>query len=606
MVSGRLKRCARALIFTNLVIAGIAITAPGFGLPTIDTGPFWPLKLGHVGSPYSDQLPTATYSYISGRLSAGTSIFTNGRLAGQPTEAGVFTMVLRATEPSGRSYPVRLSQTVRRANESDLRRVAPSFENIGPFNTTVDNITVNLVSTFDRQRITTSVRVVRPVGAPGPRPLLMFHRGRGFDHTDYTLLQAHIASHGIAVASVRDSYSFAGGSFSAGQSTYDFFRPELGMQSASAVVEGVSDFLLDQSADQGSRFSGSFDGENLFMAGHSRGGGASHASHQRSFELRLKGLIYLMAFDLRFFRETAPPAQSPAYAIFADNPRTPSLIIAGENDGDLTFPIADQLLDRATGPATQVTLYGGVHNLIGDNNPAEGRALISRTQERVRTADWIVAFIKRWSEDDTDLDWRLYGGAAQGSQTVAVASRMPAARTVSFEDAQDGDVNRNLLGRNLVAGLRRRELSNFPPVGDLPNVGIRHTLLTPSDQVSIWRMASDLPLDLSAHQRLVVRLTQNEGTGWSGMSVWFRIIDADGKQSYHRASGPGLAGSKLPQFDGLSPHERFVDMHVDLDDFGLVADPASRGRLVALDMFLVVEDSRRAPTSVAVDDVRFE
>ena len=84
-----------------------------------------------------------------------------------------------------------------------------------------------------------------------------------------------------------------------------------------------------------------------------------------------------------------PPSQRiQTYPIFAANPRTPSLIIAAENDGDLTYPIADQLIDRATGPTTQVTIYGGVHNLISDSHSAEGSARITRTQERRRVADW--------------------------------------------------------------------------------------------------------------------------------------------------------------------------------------------------------------------------
>src|SRR5690606_38668469 len=132
---------------------------------------------------------------------------------------------------------------------------------------------------------------------------------------------------------------------------------------------------------------GAFDPDALFFAGHSRGGGAVHASHTRSFELRLRGLIYLMAFDLRYFAETAPPGLAPAYPIFDAQPRTPSLIIAAENDGDLTYPIADQLIDRATGPTTQVTLYGGVHNLISDAHPAEGDARISRSEQTARVAD---------------------------------------------------------------------------------------------------------------------------------------------------------------------------------------------------------------------------
>lgn len=610
MVPGRLNvtRVPKqaALVATASLLAVVLLAWPGRAVPQLDPGPFWPLVVGHTGSTYSDRLPAGpTYQRVSGRLASGLRVSSSGRVSGSPTETGTFSAVYEAREPNGSRYPVRLGLTVFKSDESDLSRQTPSFRRDGPYTTRTSTLTVDLTSTFDGQRIRTEVRLVRPVGATGPRPLLLFHRGRGFDHDDYTRLHARIASWGIAVASVEDAYSFAGRTFRAGNRSYDMFRAELGMQSASGVVDALADYLLDRSSDPQDSLGGSFDAENLFFAGHSRGGGAAHASHHRSFLLRLKGVIYLMAFDLRFFDAVRPPATSPAYSIEAAHPRVPSLMIAAENDGDLTYPIADQLIDRATGPATQVTLYGGVHNLIGDTAPSEGRNLISRTEERTAVADWMICFLKRWSEQDSDLDWRLYGGGHQGSGSVGVTSWRPSARMINVEDAQDNDLSRNLLGRNLVANLRRQEGSLHPSVGDLPSVGLGHVLLTPTDQVSIWRMASDRALDLTRHTRVVLRVAQTGTRGWSRTGLWLRILDGQGGQSYFRVWDPAQGGL-LPDYTGLSPHDRFVDVHVDLDRFfaggGTAADLSAA---LALDLF-VIDNGMASRDRVVVDAVRFE
>lgn len=602
MVSRRLNLGVAALAAASavLVLAPRART-----VPVVDPGPFWPLRVAHVGQAFSDALPRgATYTLDSGRLPQGLRLV-GGRVEGTPTETGVFEPVLEAREASGAAYPVRLHLTVRDQDERDLAAPARSFERAGPYATQTADLRLDVRSTFDARTVRTRVRLTLPVGLGRPAPLLLFHRGRGFDHDSYGAFHALIASHGVAVASVEDRLSFAGASFDGGDDEYDYDRPELGMESASGVVEAVADHLLARSSDASDALGGAFDEDALFLAGHSRGGGATHASHQRSFELRLRGLIYLMAFDLRYFAETAPPGLAPAYPIFDAQPRTPSLIIAAENDGDLTFPIADQLIDRATGPTTQVTLYGGVHNLISDDHPAEGDARITRAQETARVADWIVCFVKRWTEGDTSLDGRLYGPAHQGSTAYGVASWCPSARTLLLEDAQDTSADRNLVGRNLVGGLRRREQSIYPEMAYFSRLGLRHTLLTPSADQSVWRLASDRPLDTRGHRRLTFRALQTSTYGWSGLGLWVRLIDAAGTQAWARVHEPSSGGA-LPTWDRSSPHDRFVEVNVDLADFAASGDtPFDRSQVAAVDLVLVRRTASRV-RSVAVDAVRFE
>lgn len=597
-----------ALVMPVFVAALLISFAPrGVAIPVNDPGPFVALEVGHTGQSYSDALPSGTnYTLVSGRLPNGLSVSSSGRVSGTPSETGSFNATFEARS-SGSVIPVRAELTVYRADERDLQRSTPQFLTTGPYGVETSSFLMDVTNTFDGRAIRTRVRVARPRNLGRAAPLLLYHRGRGFDEDSYTRFHGLIASHGIAVASVEDAYSFAGDSFSAQNSFYDWHRAELGMQSASGVVEAMADRLLNRSADPSDVYFNAFDGENLFMAGHSRGGGAVHASHHRNFELRLKGVIYLMAFDLRYFNEVRAPVSAPADEIATAQPRLPSLIIAAENDGDLTYPICDQLIDRSTGPTTQVTLYGGVHNLISDSHPAEGQARITRQQETSRVADWIVAFVQRWSQNDTSLDYRLYGGGHQGDQTVGVTSWRPSNRTLLTEDAQDADIDRNLRGQNLVANLRRRETSTYPVVGDMRTLGLKHVLLTPTSQVSVWRQTSDTNLDLSGHTRVVWRMSQDGSRGYENASIWLRLLDGVGGVSWYRVHSPGVSGSHLPSHNGISPLDRFVDVSVDLDQFfqGNGAPKADLARARAIDVF-VVDEGGFSGRSVAIDAFRFE
>ncbi|MDC3378833.1 putative Ig domain-containing protein [Planctomycetota bacterium] len=610
MVSRRLmsRRSLVAGSIALLLALGAALPAV-VAVPPNDPGPFYPLVVGYEGLDYSDALPSgAVYSLRSGGLPGGLTMSRSGGVSGTPSETGTFRAVYDAEERNGNRYPVRLALTVFASDESNRPTRAASFTRSGPFRVSVENTFVDMRSSFDNERIRTQVRTVVPRGS-GPFPVLLFHRGRGFDHDSYTTLHEKIASHGIAVVSVRDSFSFTGDTFRATQTVYDRNRAELGMQSASAVVEGVTDALLTRSIDPTDTLYNTLDADAIFFAGHSRGGGAVHASHERSFQLRLRGVIYLMAFDLRYFDACRPPnGRRPAYPIFDSQPRTPSLIIAAENDGDLTYPIADELIDRAAGPTTQVTVYGGVHNLISDSHGAEGNARISRTSEQTQVADWIVCFIKRWAEDDLRCDRRLYGEEHEADTDVGVAYWRPSARTLLLEDAQDADDARNLVGRNLVLNMRRRETSLYPAMGDFPSLGLQHTLVTPTDKVSAWRLASDTPIDTTDHARLVLRTAQTSDYGWSWCGLWARAIDVNGNEAWQRIHEPSAAGSPFPDpTNAISTHARFLEVGIKLDDFFVSqGNPAvDFSQITAVDLFVVVRDQARAG-SVAFDMVRFE
>ena len=190
-------RVAAAFLWGVLLLG---VSSTGRAVPNLDPGSFVPLKLGHEGESYADALPAGpTYRLVSGRLPSGLDVTSAGRFRGTPRQRGTFAAVFEATQGS-RSYPVRVAMTVYAADESDLKQRTPSFKRTGPYATEVETIALSLTSTFDQERMNTLVRVVRPRGASGPRPLLLFHRGRGFDEDSYTRLHERIASWGIAVA----------------------------------------------------------------------------------------------------------------------------------------------------------------------------------------------------------------------------------------------------------------------------------------------------------------------------------------------------------------------------------------------------------------------
>ena len=124
------RRLSSGLVFALCVGMGVFVPGWGTALPTVDPGPFWPLKVGHRGEVYQDALPRgATYNVRSGQFPAGVDLASDGRVAGTPGEIGTFNVELEAREiASGLRYPVRLALTVREPDERDLTDATPSFE----------------------------------------------------------------------------------------------------------------------------------------------------------------------------------------------------------------------------------------------------------------------------------------------------------------------------------------------------------------------------------------------------------------------------------------------------------------------------------------------
>ncbi len=581
--------------------------------------PFAALAVGHVGRPYADHVrdafdaPVRSYRLVSGTLPGGLALDgTTGEVRGTPQEARVARLRIAATPVAGGAeLEVRASVAILSANEAEVRR-GQSFEAQGPQTVRLYSSSFTWTSSFDGRARPATVYIYVPSGPAGRLPLLVFHRGRGFGHDDYGGLLSRVASHGVICASVSDEQSFASPRApSSAERQYDSTRPELGMESASAAQEATLDHLLGIAARSGNVLSGRIDAEEVFFAGHSRGGGATHASHARSIPLRAKGAIYFMAFDLRFFSQTAPPGVAPAYPIATSQARLPSLVISAEEDGDLVYPIADELIDRATGPTTFVTVYGAIHNYLGDRNPAEATARITRAEQQARIASFVVAFIRRWAQDDVSLEGFLYGDEHATSTRAGVASWRRSSPTLLVDDFQDADPTRNVLGgANTVSGLTRSEQPVYPSTGSFSSLGLRHSILTFRSASSSLRLSlggTGVTRDVSGHRVLLARVLQTAGTGYR-LGMWLRLTDGAGRSALVKvAAENGSSLGFLPARTTTSAPalDRFLTLSVPLVRF-TQATPSLDLRSIASIDVVFNTPSERTSRQVAIDDVRFE
>lgn len=602
----------RSVVARCFLVAGVAA---GFGAGLIAQGapgaradaPFVSLATGHAGRPYQDVIafPGASKNFrvTAGSLPDGLTLNNQtGVVSGTPLGSRVAHVRVAAQDGQGVEREGRIDIAILTPNETEVVR-GQSFEATGPYTTSKRTLSMQWKSSFDQKTRPATVIVYAPQGTVGGRPLLVFHRGRGFGHDDYHDFLGRIASWGIVCASMSDEQSFYNPrNPNAAEFNYDGSRAELGMESASAAQEATLDFVLGLAADPQDALAGMVDPENVFFAGHSRGGGATHGSHVREATLRAKGVIYFMAFDLRYFDECRMPGTAPAYGVPTAQDRLPSLVISAGNDGDLTYPIADEFIDRATGPTTFVTVYGGVHNFLGDANADEGGATISRLDEQKRVGSFVVAFIRRWSLGDVSLDGYLYGNEHAGSKTVGVSSWRRTSPTLLVEDFQDASTTTNKLGgSNTLVNLRETERSAYPSTGDYASLGLRHGIITfDQNQWSAFRMGFGAR-DVSGYRNVIARVLQTKTSGWN-VALWGQLADTSGQTATVKiASGQADLGYLPPR---TVRGDRFVSVFMPLAQFKAQNPSINLGSInrVALSFQTTGSDTRQ----VVVDDVRFE
>jgi putative Ig domain-containing protein len=587
-------------------------------------GPFVALKSARVGDAYSDDVSFAVsgafqWGLLSGTLPDGITLDpATGILSGTPTTPtnGKFTLYARTTPTD--ATPIRCELAVFSPAETEWV-AGQNFIANGPFTVVQTADSTTFTSSFDGNVYTTNLNIYSPTLASitSPLPLFVMHRGRGFNYLDYDLFLTHVASYGYICVSVEDYQSICEGGGPAPDLTYDGPcpfgpSPPPGMENGSAFQEAAIERMLARNATPADPFEGKVDDTNVYVGGHSRGGGSTHGSHVRGLDVQINGAVYFMAYDLRNFSEVNPDPPAPVpptYDIPDVQPRLPSLLIMAENDGDLTYPTADQIIERASGQATSVTVYGAVHSYLGDtNNYDEGAAYITRQKEQDVIVNQVVAFLKRWSGPDLSLEGFLYGDEFAGSADVGVAALRNMTDPVWIDDYQDGDTAHNLLGgTNSLSGGSRQEAPIYPATGDLPSLGIKQNILTFSANSSNY--TTNLPaVDVTAEKRLVFRCGQTSANGYDWVTFDARLSDGTNNATVRLFDRTAPSTTYLPDYASGNPrvYDRFVQVEVPLSQF-LAATPAlDLSAVTSVQLLFSFAGTPPASNQIYLDDLRFE
>ncbi len=576
-------------------------------------GPFVAMKSGRVGNTYSDSVafavPGATFWMLAtGAIPAGIVLDSaTGGFSGAPTIAGTSTFTLYA-RAGAFATPVRCALSVFSAAETEWV-AGQSFIPNGPATVTTTSDSFTFTNSFNATSYTTNLRIYHPTLASitSPAALLVFHRGRGFNYLDYDNILTRISRYGFICASVEDYQAFFSPAAPAPSTYYDSTRPDAGMLLASGAQEAALNRMVARSQTIGDAFENKIDADRLFVGGHSRGGGATHGSHTRALSLKIRGVIDCMFFDLRYFTETEPPATAPDYDIPTLFPRLPALSLVAENDNDLTYPIADQLIDRVQGPSTAVTIYGACHNYTGDINAAESGSApyITRIVQQDIMVNFMVAFLRRWADLDLSVEGFLYGGEWMGSTAVGVNYHRGLSAPVLVDDFQNAGAATNLLGgANSFTGGSRVETSVYPSSFDnFGSLGMKHNILTFSATSSTYKTV--LPnTNVSPTRRLLWRCGQTTATGYDWLTLNVRITDGSGATStvtIFDAAAPSSA--YLPDYTGAPRvYDRFVEVQVPLSAFGGV----NLSSVASVEFLFTFSSTPTASQQFYMDQLRFE
>lgn len=641
------------------IVAGANIGISVSALTLINQpGPFVALKSCRVGTPYSDSVsfaaPSGTIGYgqLSGYLPTGLVLnATNGAITGTPTVAGSYAFTVYASLPGAQAQAIRCALAVFSTTETEVVagqnfKIPGPYAAIGPvletFSFTSSYDALNYPSTTPTTPPTAPCRVEyyypNFAVAPSPAPVFVHHRGRGFNMVDYHALGQHLASYGFIYVSVEDYQSFldnggAGMPDAFGNPTqtalpssvYDISAAERGMLSASAFQEAVLDWVISRNSQLGHGLYNRMDVERVFAGGHSRGGGATQATHVRSKpyifngtqrqNVNFRGVVYFMAFDLRYFGTTIS-GTAQVYPIPTAQPRLPCLAIAAEKDGDLFYPICDQFIDRATGPTTFATIYGGCHAYLSDAGTYDAaNASITRLQQQQRMFQLVVAFLRRWSSLDLSVDGMLYKNELAGSPEVGMTALRNMMEMTIIDSHQDASPSFNSLGgsNSMAAGSFSNAGNVYPALGYLFTTDIRHNILTLNPGATAV-YTTTIPAafqNQSRARRLVFRcgtidITPEALKGFDWVTIRVRLTSGAGATStitlFDRQAG---GGGYLPDYQGgPNVYDRFVDASIPLGAF-VGRNPAFNQSQIS-NVELIFETDIGTTRQFYFDDIRFE
>ncbi len=245
---------------------------------------------------------------------------------------------------------------------------------------------------------------------------------------------------------------------------------QLGYGRASGFQEAAWTRLEELNRDPSSALFGRVDSDNVFFAGHSRGGATTWLNSVFLAD-RIRGIIPIMPTDPRREVCLVPNHLPPDWF-----PPLPTLAISAERDVDATFAQPDGMVETALesgGARTHVTLYGAKHTYMLDERVGESerpclndgtpllanRVSISREEEHKRIRHWIVAFLNRQALGDLRLEGQLYLNEQSlnpdaGTSQHAVYGRrdLCVGETLLVDDHENEDSGENRLGGSNVLG----------------------------------------------------------------------------------------------------------------------------------------------------------
>ena len=643
---------------------GAGLSVMERGLMAGSPGAFWPLKTARVGMEVRDTLAGAVdraerYVIAEGAFPAGLTLDeASGLVTGKPEQPGVYEFVVGAVR-GGEVLPIRAWMAVFSGDESEVVR-GQDFSRPGPNTVVRDQKSFTYVSSFNVEGFhptlghprtyTVDVLTYYPseIARMGKLPVLIFQHATGFGFDEYHDLLGRVAAHGYIVVTAAEYHSYIGNNrYHPDRDDYFLIDNAVaGMEEGSATQEALIGFLerRDATPSEGADpLRGKVDFTKLVMMGHSRGGGSTHASHARGLNLAvanstsgasygLRGVIYCQGYDLRAIPDDAqPPGIPPVYSIPDQENRIPFLELSSEMDADLVYPATDTIIERSTGPATQVTLYGANHNQMGDAHADDGPKYITRAKQHEVAAKWIVAFLKRWCDNDLSLEGFLYGNESMGSNEVAQQARRNLSGSVLVEDFQDEVLETNALGlqNQIINTNLTLETSNIYPIGfysTAPGLGslnmksgtLRFAVPAssspspePTTYTSSFVTGMDPNLSLASARRFIFRIgveVRRGPAGYDQMTLDLILTDGKGRPAQIRLFDPNAQSTAwLPDYtDYKRRFERTVQVEVPLQRFVESAAGAFDATSIQRIEYRFEFKDTLDQSYVWLDDLRFE